>query len=1146
MKNDDITRYCLTADDIYSYIVGAGAKTRLLEVEAHLAECAHCGQELAELLRMLRPEPEQPAGEIAEPSETELEEMVALVQQVDKRERARAGRAYRWQRWSFAAAAAISVLAISLWGLKYIYEKHKSETFYAQAKASLEESYSGKSPSNLRLALPFSPATSSRGLADRDSLSRAEGLFNQALGVREGMVEARLGIAFIYLSESQFARARAEFQTVLSASNGNTQALLGRGVAQYEEALQAADPVQRSASLAGALNDINAVLALTPLSAEARYDRAWIFFECGRHQEALQEIEKYLARDSGSVWAEELKNLRTRIQAAKSSAVEDKVSKAARSRDRAVLEELARLAPYQMAAAIRSALRRSLEPNSAEGAAKGLSSEDLSWAAQVMEATYRATTGDQSFKTLFEFYAALSPSQRALKKDLDGRLQASVNLHLKRDWTAAMRSSSSLEQQFAGLKDFWQICNIHQLRANCLYYGKADFELVRAEYQKMLEIAEHIPSTDLTAKALGGLALTYEEQRKFDDGIRCAEELKKLALQYRLDSWQAYSCMVLGSLFGRLGRLDRSLREYTTALSIAYLIQDEGILIATLENSGLVMDRLGRLQDARDSYREAYEQQDLFVRGQTEETDPGIILQRLNLLYKQGDLALRMGDPAAAEALFRESLKSAPEGMRELEARNRIGLAQIYLSQKRIQEAEMMLADIQTPGKYPEIDWQASFVRGELLEERGDHSGALASLQQAIRVLEQMRRNINPGDLRQTFLTGRFDPYQAVVAILYQSLNNPHQALEFIDRAKSITLREHLRLLGLTPGSAESLPRSEGAIAKRSSPMMVLEYFFIKDRLLIFLDTHGGLQTVTQKISAQELDRQVRAFSESVTRGDVAAFTARSRRLFAELIAPIQKDLFAEPLETLVILPDGPLHLLPFAGLQDEQGRFLIERVPLAVAPSRSILRHCLALGESRVSAGGHSIALIDASANLPGARDELACLLRLYGNNARLLTPKEMNPRAAGQAVANSEIIHFAGHSTTLQGKPVLVLQPPPAEAYLDGPAISAWKLSRARLVYLAGCSTGIGLPAEGESPWGLIPAFLDAGAPAIVASLLPVDDASTQMLTSRFYELLYQGTTAATALQKAQLTLLNAGRSRDNLKPQSWIPYILVGNPR
>ncbi len=84
----------------------------------------------------------------------------------------------------------------------------------------------------------------------------------QALGVRDGLVEARLGIAYIRLSESQFDRAREEFQRVLDADKGNIQALLGRGVAQYEEASQVPDAVQRSALLAGALTDFNAVLGL--------------------------------------------------------------------------------------------------------------------------------------------------------------------------------------------------------------------------------------------------------------------------------------------------------------------------------------------------------------------------------------------------------------------------------------------------------------------------------------------------------------------------------------------------------------------------------------------------------------------------------------------------------------------------------------------------------------------------------------------------------------------------------------------------------------------------------------------------------------------------------------------------------------------
>ncbi len=833
--------------------------------------------------------------------------------------------------------------------------------------------------------------------------------------------------------------------------------------------------------------------------------------------------------------------MRTRIQATNLEVLKKEVEREAASRDSDALIELARLASYMMPAAIRHAMKRSLELDGAPAVGQEPSSEDLVWAARIMEAAYGAATADHSFQALLGFYQGLSPSQRSQKRNLDQSFQDLYQRHRNGDLAAAMRGSDDLARAYANLRDYWQVANVHHLRGNTLIYSKADFQAAGIEYGKMLEIAQRLDSPDLVSKARGALALAYAEQKKFDDGLRCAEELRNNAEKYHQDSWQSYAGLILGDLYRQLGRLDQSLRELTTALRFAYRLQDEGVLIDTLENLGRVLDRLGRLEDARGCYREALEQQKNFLRGQTAQTMSAITTRRLNLIYEEGALTLRMGDLAAAEALFQEGLMYVPEGMHELAARNRLGLARVYLSRKRIHEAESMLAGIDASGQYPEINWQARYLRGELMEEAGDHAGALLSLQQAIQVLEQMRRNIKLGDLRQSFLTDRFAPYRAIVAILWQSANDARRALEFVDRAKSMTLKEQLKLQD--PPPAEPLSPHDRATANNSHPMSVLEYFFIKDQLLIFADTQGQVQVVAQKITARDLDLQVHEYLQSITRNDLPAFTSLSRQLFAELIAPIQRELMAGNPETLVILPDGPLHLLPFAGLQDDRGRFLIEKAALAVAPSSSILRHCLKLGQGRDSADP-SILLIDGSANLPNARAELADLLKLYTGNARLLAPEDQS--ASGQAAGYSEIIHFAGHSAIRQDKPVLMIQAAPVEAYLDSTAISAWKLPRARLIYLAGCSTGIGPVAEGETPWGLVPAFLNAGAPAIIVSLLPVDDASTRVLTSRFYELLHQRAANAVALQKAQLALLDAARASGNLKPQSWIPYILVGNPQ
>jgi len=147
---------------------------------------------------------------------------------------------------------------------------------------------------------------------------------------------------------------------------------------------------------------------------------------------------------------------------------------------------------------------------------------------------------------------------------------------------------------------------------------------------------------------------------------------------------------------------------------------------------------------------------------------------------------------------------------------------------------------------------------------------------------------------------------------------------------------------------------------------------------------------------------------------------------------------------------------------------------------------------------------------------------------------------------VQRSVLVHFSGHAIIRQGKPVLMLQGLPGDVYLDCQRIRNWECGKSRLVNLAGCSTGIGPIAEGEAPWGLIPAFLNAGVPAVIASLMPVDDASTKMLDCRFYDLQKKGLGKAKALQLAQLTMLDAVRQRSELGPQSWIPYILVGNPQ
>ena len=208
-----------------------------------------------------------------------------------------------------------------------------------------------------------------------------------------------------------------------------TQALVGRGVVAYEEARRAEDPVARRGLLSRALADFDDALKLQPGSAEARYNRIWVLYETGRHQELLSEIDNYLSGDADSVWADKLRDLQTRIRLKKTDAINKEVNRAALTRDQAVLDDIVRLLPEEVPRAIHSALRTSLRLEGTQPAPGTADSAGLRWAAETLEAGYSAATGEQSWRALIDFYKGLTPGQREIKKSLDQQFDAVIKTH---------------------------------------------------------------------------------------------------------------------------------------------------------------------------------------------------------------------------------------------------------------------------------------------------------------------------------------------------------------------------------------------------------------------------------------------------------------------------------------------------------------------------------------------------------------------------------------------------------------------------------------------------------------------------------------------------------------------------------------------
>jgi CHAT domain-containing protein len=618
-----------------------------------------------------------------------------------------------------------------------------------------------------------------------------------------------------------------------------------------------------------------------------------------------------------------------------------------------------------------------------------------------------------------------------------------------------------------------------------------------------------------------------------------------------MDAWLAFAFRNLGVVHLRLNQFEQSLHHYSSALGLAYRLRNESIVLGAHENIGVALEKLGRIGEARNFYHEAMRWQESFIQEGTEQAEPALAARRLNLLYKQGNLALEMNDLAAAESFFQDSLESSSKrGMKELAARDRIGLAQVYLRQKRLNQATDELRKVPAltaAGGYPELEWQAQTVMGSVLKAQGDNRAALVQFERSIETLEKIGRTISSTDFRQTYLNQRFDPYGETVSLSYHFQNDRSKTLDYVERAKSVRLQAYLEASQHRAGQSSPAAawtgsaRMAGAIP---TDFTTLEYFLAAGELFIFISGEGRLDAVALPISASELELQVQSYLKSIKSNDRVSFEAQSRKFYDQLVKPALSRLDRRKIETLIIIPDGPLHRLPFSGLKDSEGRYLIESHALAYAPSRRILHYCLSLGKANAGGNDRSLLLLDGSANLAGASDELAHLTRLYPRKTSLIGSGDLS--ALRRNAGEFEIIQFSGHAATPNGKPSLVFSSGATPNYLDASVIGNWNLHKNRLVNLAGCNTGVGPSEEGMSSWGLLPAFLNAGAPALMVSLLPVDDRATGKLTSLFYDLLARGSTAKTkALQQAQIALLRDNRPELNA-PVSWIPFVLVGDPR
>ncbi|KAM7426078.1 G-protein-signaling modulator 2 [Porites harrisoni] len=270
------------------------------------------------------------------------------------------------------------------------------------------------------------------------------------------------------------------------------------------------------------------------------------------------------------------------------------------------------------------------------------------------------------------------------------------------------------------------------------------------------------------------------------------------------------------------------------------------------------------------------------------------------------------------------------------------------------------------------------------------------------------------------------------------------------------------------------------------------------------------------------------------------------RTLYELTISPIIDLIHGDE---LIVVPEGPLWLAPYAAFKDPNSRYLSESFRIRFIPSLlslKIILDCPADYHAKNGAllvGDPWVEEVKLK-QLPCARREVELIAEILHTTP--LTGKEATKAEVLKQLSNVALVHIAAHGRMETGE--IALSPNPTRAS-EKPSDEDFLLTisdvlnvrlRARLVVLSCCHSGRGeIKAEGVV--GIARAFLGAGARSVLVSLWAIDDKATLEFMKYFYQHLAEGKSASKSLNQAMKFMRESDEFSD---VKYWAPFVLIGD--
>jgi CHAT domain-containing protein/tetratricopeptide (TPR) repeat protein len=690
--------------------------------------------------------------------------------------------------------------------------------------------------------------------------------------------------------------------------------------------------------------------------------------------------------------------------------------------------------------------------------------------------------------------------------------------------------------------------------------SRADSAL--AYYALALPIRREVGDRAGEAVTLSNIGAVHSDLGRPDSAL--AYYARALPIQREIGdrAGQAASLHNMGSVHSGLDRPDSALAFFARALPIWREIRDGAGQATTLNNIGLVHSDLGRLDSAL-----AY-----FSRVLPIQREIGNRNGEAFALISIGGLHSDLGRPDSALVYYALALPILRKvGDRTLEA--------VTLSNIGFEQYGQLRRPMVAVAYYD----SAAKVIGSIAAHAGGDGNRLTFSEQTAFLFDNWT-------LTSLALAEEVGSAASARVALAAAERGRAQALLELMRRSAIGARGSIGAAAAagTFGAdlSEQGARLAAAVTRTGSSALV--YHVTRDTMITWLVAPtGGVSVFRASVSRAQLADQVAVLRHGLgadsatvrdrlalrsavdlepsiergieTRRGTAEYRAAARRLAGWLISPPLLARLPRSGE-LVIVPSGPLNLVPFAALPtDSTGEPLGVRFSVSYSPSLAALAELLA---SRANADVRKSPLVVGNPIMPtvqsvsGSAQKLGPLAgaevearwvadRLDGRMLRDSTATESTIK---RLLPSASVVHLATHGYAFSSESrardsFIALAPSPGEdglltvgEVLDGPSLSA------ELVVLSACQTGLGDLKQAEGTVGLQRAFLAKGARSVLVSLWSVSDEATATLMKSFYTHWLGGSSKAEALRRAQIELRGKPGSRFH-EPRYWAAFQLVG---